>query len=52
MNLFRLFVVGTTVLVVAISLAAEQSHDETRSGATFKQLTTLAGEWEAVQGGT
>jgi hypothetical protein len=38
--------------MAGISLTAEQSHDETKSGAVFKQLTTLAGEWEGVQDGT
>jgi hypothetical protein len=51
MNQFR-FYVATTILITGISLTAGQSHDEANSGAAFKQLTTLAGEWEAVQGTT
>jgi hypothetical protein len=49
MNRFRSFIVNTAILIAAILLAAEQSHDRTKSDAAFKQLTTLAGEWEAIQ---
>jgi flagellin-like hook-associated protein FlgL len=52
MNRFRCFLVGTTVLIGATSFAAVQSHHHTTSDSAFEQLTTLAGEWEAVQDGT
>ena len=51
MHQFR-FYVATTILISGISLTAEQSRDEDKSVAAFKQLTTLAGEWKAVQDGT
>jgi hypothetical protein len=45
--------IGTAILVVGtFSAAKAQSHDRTKSDAAFKQLTTLAGEWEAIQDGT
>jgi hypothetical protein len=52
MNRVRSFLASTSILIAAISLAAEQSQDRTKSDAAFKQLTTLAGEWEAIQDGT
>jgi hypothetical protein len=52
MNRYRSFLVSTTILIAAMSLAAEQSPDHIKSDAAFKQLATLAGEWEAVQDGT
>jgi hypothetical protein len=45
--------VAAAVFIAAIRLAAQQpSHDPTASESAFKQLTSLAGEWEAVQDGT
>jgi hypothetical protein len=52
MNTVRSFLVIATILIAAIPLAAEQSRDRTKSDAAFKQLTALAGEWEAIQDGT
>jgi hypothetical protein len=52
MNRVRSFLVSATILIAAISLAAGQTRDRTKSDAAFKQLTTLAGEWEAIQDGT
>src|SRR5438034_154073 len=52
MNRVRSFLVSTSILIAAISFAAEQSRDRTKSDAAFKQLAMLAGEWEAVQDGT
>jgi hypothetical protein len=52
MNRVRSFLVSSTILIAAISLAAGQKRDRPKSDAAFKQLTTLAGEWEAIQDGT
>jgi hypothetical protein len=52
MNRFRSFLASAAILIAALSLAAQQSRDRTKSDAAFKQLTTLAGEWEAIQDGT
>jgi hypothetical protein len=52
MSRFRRFLVSVPLVVCAVALAAEQSDDRIKSDAAFKQLTTLAGEWEAVQDGT
>src|SRR2546421_11844595 len=52
MNRFPFFLVSMTILTAAIPLAAQQSRGRTRSDAAFKQLTTLAGEGEAIQDGT
>jgi hypothetical protein len=52
MNRSRSFLVSATILIAGISSAAQQSHSPTESDAAFKQLTMLAGEWEAVQDGT
>jgi hypothetical protein len=52
MNTVRSFLVSATILIAAIPLAAGQSRDRTKSDAAFKQLTALAGEWEAIQDGT
>lgn len=52
MDWSRCFLVSTALLIAATSFAGEQSYDHTKSDAAFKQLSTLAGEWEAVQDGT
>jgi hypothetical protein len=45
------FLLSTAIAVVAVSLSAEQSRDQRNSDAAFQQLTTLAGEGEAIQDG-
>jgi hypothetical protein len=40
------------VLVTAVAVSGQkQPHDSSKSAAVFKQLTSLVGEWEAVQEG-
>src|SRR6266513_531790 len=40
------------VLLTAVAVSGQnQPHDSSKSAAVFKQLTSLVGEWEAVQEG-
>ena len=52
MDRLRPFLVGTTILIAALSVAAQPLRERTNSDAAFKQLIALAGDWEAVQDGT
>jgi hypothetical protein len=52
MSRIRSFLPAAAIMVLAISLFAEESRDRTNSEAAFSQLTALAGEWDAIQDGT
>jgi hypothetical protein len=52
MSRIRSFLPVAAIMVLAISLFAEESRDRTNSEAAFSQLTALAGEWDAIQDGT
>jgi hypothetical protein len=52
MNRVRSVLVSAPIVIAAISSNAGQARDRTNSDAAFKQLTTLAGEWQAIQDGT